>query len=321
MIRIVLILFIYIRIYNISAQGCGDAGACSAGSLGLHESGQNEPRFWMGYAQSIGLADKESLVLSTDLTINHRLFASTGLEVRIPYLVTIGNLGTTSGLGDLLVSLSQIVVQDEKSVFSIVAGGRIKTNESDKEMDGEPLPMVYQSSLGTNDIFAGIACHRGDWSLSLAYQHPFGSNKNEYLRPDSIEIPKNKQYFESAFLKRGDDLVMRFQRTFNTHPDGQVVTGILPVYRIQKDEISRNGMSEKLPGSDGITINLYFNWLRQIDENKQFNISAAFPVYARKYRADGLTRTAIVSAGLVFKFKQAAKTGEPIHGLFNEMEN
>jgi hypothetical protein len=321
MIRVVLILLIFTGIYQVSGQGCGDAGACSAGSLGLHESGQNETRFWMGYAQSIGLADKESLVLSTDLTINHRLFHNTGLEVRIPYLVTIGNLGTTSGPGDLLVSLSQVVFQEKKSAFSIVAGGRIKTNESDKEMDGEPLPMVYQSSLGTHDIFAGIAWHSGDWSLSLAYQHPFGSNKNEYLRPDSMEIPENKQYFESAFLKRGDDLVLRFQRAFNIHPAGQVVTGILPVYRIQQDEIRRNGNYEKLPDSDGITINLYFNWIRQIDENKQFNISAAFPVYTRKYRADGLTRTAIVSAGLIFKFRQATKTVEPIHGLFNEMEN
>ena len=237
MIRVVLILLIFTGIYQVSGQGCGDAGACSAGSLGLHESGQNETRFWMGYAQSIGLADKESLVLSTDLTINHRLFPNTGLEVRIPYLVTIGNLGTTSGPGDLLVSLSQVVFQEEKSAFSIVAGGRIKTNESDKEMDGEPLPMVYQSSLGTHDIFAGIAWHSGDWSLSLAYQHPFGSNKNEYLRPDTMEIPENKQYFESAFLKRGDDLVLRFQRAFNIHPAGQVVAGILPVYRIQQDEI------------------------------------------------------------------------------------
>jgi hypothetical protein len=321
MIRVVLVLFVLNGIYNASGQGCSDAGACSAGSLGLNESSQNETRFWMGYNQSVGLADKESLVLSTDLTINHKLFPNTGLEVRVPYLVTIGNLGTTSGLGDLLVSLSQVVVQEEKSVLSIVAGGRIKANESDKEIDGEPLPMVYQSSLGTNDIFTGIAWHSGDWSLSLAYQHPFGSNENEYLRPDSIDIPENKQYFESAFLKRGDDLVLRFQRSFAIQTAGQLVTGILPVYRIQQDEIRRNGNYEKLPGSDGITINLYFNWLRQIDENKQFNISTAFPVYTRKYRADGLTRTAIVSAGLVFKFRQASKTVEPIQGLFIEMEN
>jgi hypothetical protein len=321
MMKATLIVVIILLGYNAFSQGCSDAGACSAGSLRLRDYGQNGTRFLMDYTQSIGLADKESLVLSTELTMSHRLSSTTGFEVRIPYLVTIGNLGSTSGVGDLLVSVSHVILHTGKSAYSVVAGGRFFSNDASKKIDGQPLPMVYQSSLGTNDIITGLAWHSEKWRLSLAYQHPFGSNQNEYLHGDSIHLPDNKRYFESAYLKRGDDLMLRVQRTFNYNPASQMAVGMLPVYRLQPDEIRRNGSYEKLSGSEGLTFNLYFNWLWYLDENKQIKVSSAFPVFARKYRADGLTRTAIISAGLIFQFSAVAQEVQPIHDLFDYQEH
>ncbi len=314
--QLLYILMSFFFSLSAAAQGCSDAGACSAGSLGLHGDEQTGTDLLVGYTQSIGLADKESLVLSSELLVSHQLFPSTNLEVRIPYLVTIGNLATTSGVGDLMLTLSQVLGQWEGSALTLVAGGRLKTNDANKEADGQPLPMVYQSSLGTNDLIAGLAWQSEKWAVSMAYQHPFGNNLNEYLHPGSPDVPENKLYYESAFLKRGDDLMLRVQRTFNLNAVSHLVAGALPVWRLQQDQIRRNGEYEALPGSQGVTFNLYFRWLRSFGENKLFTLTAGFPLHAREYRADGLTRTAIVSAGLVFRFTQRTREVKPIPGLY-----
>ncbi len=301
-------------------QGCSDAGACSAGSLGLHDQENAATDLLLSYSQSIGLADKESLVFGSELRVSHQVFPTTSLEVRVPYFITVGNLATTSGVGDLMLTLSQVVRQGERSTLTVVAGGRLKTNDANKKADGQPLPMVYQSSLGTNDIIAGLAWQSEQWSVSMAYQHPFGNNLNEYLRPESNDVPENELYYESAFLKRGDDLMIRVQRTLNINAVNNLVVGALPIYRLQQDEIRRNGKYEELPDSDGITFNLYVNWFRSFGENKLFNLSLGVPLHAREYRADGLTRTAIVSAGLVFKFLKTGRVVKPIPGLYEQVE-
>ncbi|MCB0804470.1 MAG: hypothetical protein KDC05_01655 [Bacteroidales bacterium] len=286
------------------SQGCSDAGACSVGSLELKDNSRDKTGLLIGYQQSLGLADKEALVAGTELFLEHRILKNTSLEFRLPYYVTIGNLATTSGVGDLLVSVSQHLLQSETGRLTFITGGRLKTNDADKSKDGEPLPMVYQSSLGTYDIIAGLAWQTKKWSFSVGYQHPFGANENKYLHPDSVELPDNKQYYESAYLKRGDDLMLRIQRTVTLNEKSTINFGFLPIYRIQKDEIKRNGVYEQLPGSSGITYNVFFNWYKKLGQNKQFVLTTGIPVHAREYRADGLTRTAIVSAGLIFSFHQ-----------------
>lgn len=316
--RLLIILFFILVNLFAQGQGCSDAGACSAGSLDLKEDSELTA-LTVGYSQVIGLADKESLVLESDLRLSHRIFQNTFLEARIPYMVTIGNLGTTSGVGDLMLTLSQILHQGENGAFTVVAGGRLYTNDANKKINGDPLPMVYQSSLGTNDLITGLAWQSPKWSFSLGYQHSFGNNQNEYLNPVSEELPESELYYESAFLKRGDDLMLRIQRTVDMNERSVIRFGFLPIYRMQEDQIKRDGVYEKLPGSKGFTYNLFFNWDRELAPGKIFNITVGFPVHAREYRADGLTRTAIASVGLRFNFHQI-KAVQPVDKLIEPLK-
>jgi len=295
----VVILFILAN-FSAFSQGCSDAGACSVGALDLKSD--DSPQLTLEYSQSIGLADKESLVFGSELGISQTLLPKTQIEVRIPYLITVGNLGSTSGVGDLLLTLTKGIYTTEKSSFSLVVGGRLNTNDANKKLDGDPLPMVYQSSLGTNDLILGLAWQSEKWSISAGWQHSFGNNLNEYLHPDSVELPKRKQYYESAYLDRGDDLMIRIQRTVKLNEENTIRFGFLPIYRMQEDQIKRNGVYEKLPGSSGITYNVFFNWDRKLSKSSVFNLSLGVPVHAREYRADGLTRTVIVSAGIRMRF-------------------
>jgi len=315
-----LILLLSLLIQRVHGQGCSDAGACSAGSLSLKNESTAEPDLQLGYSQTFGLADKESLVLNSELFVSHQLFSTTSLEFRIPYQITFGKLATTSGVGDLLVTLSQEMMEKKSSALTLVLSGRLKTNNSSKKTGDQPLPMVYQSSLGTNDIIAGLAWQSKKWSFSLAYQHPFGSNQNEYLHPDSIDLPERKLYNESAFLKRGDDLMVRIQRTLVLNESSTIRFGFLPIFRLREDQVKRGGVYESLPGSSGITYNLFFNWHRNLNENTLLTLTTGFPVHARAYRADGLTRTAVIGAGLIFRFYKKDKEISPMNNLFDQLE-
>jgi len=309
------ILFVNIDIFS---QGCSDAGACSAGAMSLKDDSNTGSKLSLSYSQSMGLADKESFVLTTELTINHSILANTRLEIRLPYLLTIGNLATTSGVGDPLISLSQVIFRSDETSFSLIAGGRLKANNADKSNEGQPLPMVYQSSLGTYDLIAGVAWETSKWSISAGYQHAFGANGNQYLHPKSNDLPNSKLYFESAYLKRGADLLLRIQRTVELNNSNALNFGFLPICRMQADQIKRNGNYEQLPGSKGVTYNTFFNWLHLIDNSKSLNLSAGIPIHARDYRADGLTRTAIISATLFIKFQPVKNEMKPVDNLIDE---
>lgn len=307
MYRSIAIFLLSIIIKSVAGQGCSDAGACSTGSIALKDKEQSGANLVITYLKSFGLADKESIVMGTGIILRQYLFPGTLLEIRANYFTTFGNLAVTSGVGDPLVTFSQSVWKNKSSGFSIVAGGRLKANDANKKHNGMPLPMVYQSSLGTFDIIGGLAWQSAKWSISMAYQHPFGANKNEYLHPNSVDLPKRKQYFESAFLKRGDDLLLRIQRSVGLSSQSMINFGVLPIYRLQKDQIKRNGIYESLPQSDGITFNVFFNWFREFGGNKVFTLSFGAPLHAREYRADGLTRTSVVTGSLAFKFSKLKK--------------
>ncbi len=122
-------------------------------------------------------------------------------------------------------------------------------------------------------------------------------NKNGFLHNAWPEESRATDYFESNRLKRGDDLILRISRSF---PKGRrtIVVGVLPIYRLQKDEIIRNGQVEKLAGSDQLTLNLNFDYLYQLTNRLNFRFSYANPVIWRDTRADGLTRPVVITLAL-----------------------
>ena len=132
------------------------------------------------------------------------------------------------------------------------------------------------------------------WDFYVAYQHPFGRNENKYLHPPG-ETDEKKLYYESAYLKRGDDIALRVQKTFYLKNRQSLQPGIMPIYRIQKSTIIKNDREVTLDGSDGLTLNLYLTYVKKLKNNALIYLTAAAPVIDRNYRADGLTRNFVVS--------------------------
>jgi hypothetical protein len=282
-------------IHSIHGQGCSDAGACSIGTLDEVETEESIlPRVKISYDQGIALGEKFTFISQTSISLDLRVGKSTSIVVRTPFIFTSGNLGNSSGIGDVLISVIQQVYKDNESQFGILLAGKLKSNNSNFSFAGNPLPMAYQTSLGTYDIIVGGQYLWRTWDFYLAYQHPFGRNENQYLNNPNI-TDESKIYFESAQLKRGDDLALRVQKTFYLNNDQSLLPGIMPIYRIQKSEIVKNDQQVLLDGSDGLTLNLYLTYVKKLKGNTIMYLSGAFPIIDRDYRADGLTRNFVIN--------------------------
>ncbi len=240
------------------------------------------------------LGEKFIFISTSSLIVEHRFTKSTSFVARIPFIFTSGNLGNSTGIGDVLVSFIQQIFRGQNSQLGVLLGGKLRTNNSDFTFEGNPLPMAYQTSLGTYDIIGGVEYIYKTWNFYFAYQHPFGRNENQYLHPEG-ETNEKKLYYESAQLKRGDDIAFRVQKTFFLKKDQSLQPGILPIYRLQKSEIIRNDQPEILDGSDGLTLNLFLTYSKKLKKNTIISLTAAFPVIDKDYRADGLTRNFILS--------------------------
>ena len=290
-IKYIFVILIIVFVHGYSpGQGCSDAGACSIG--GVHDDAagsRTAPKIKVTLGQSFALGEKFVFISQTSLSFEHRFLKHTSYVVNVPFIFTSGNLGNSTGVGDVLVSFIQQLYSNGESTVGLLVGGRLRSNNSNFTFAGNPLPMAYQTSLGTYDVIGGLQYVWKSWDFYLAYQHPFGRNQNQYLHPPG-ETDPDKLYFESAHLKRGDDLAFRLRKTFGLKKQQNLQTGFLSIYRLQKSQIIKNDQSVILNGTNGLTLNLFLTYQKTLKDKTKLYFTAAFPVVDRAYRADGLTR-------------------------------
>ncbi|PLX01999.1 MAG: hypothetical protein C0595_12520 [Marinilabiliales bacterium] len=297
--RLILLVFFSFILNSSFGQGCSDAGACSVESLNFDNPEINsQNHLSLNIEQSFGLGEKFVFISQTTAGIQYRITKFNMLELRIPFIYTAGNLGNSMGVGDLLLSINQRILSKNKHVLSAIIAGRIKTNDANKSFNNAPLPMAYQTSLGTYDIILGAYYRYVLWDFYLAYQHSFGRNSNSYLNPFN-ENNDNKLYYESNKLKRGDDLYFRARHFFNLKNENQIIVNSLFIYRIQQDEIVKNGSDVKLAGSEGLTVNLAVAYSTKLKNNRKLEYTLAFPIVDKDYRSDGLTRNVVIGIRLI----------------------
>lgn len=283
----------------LGAQGCSDAGVCTAGSLGPGaKRDTSKYRITLGYSFGIGeqAVGIQALMLQGDIQITKK----TVLQMKVPFISAVGNLGANSGLGDIIASLSA-TVQSNSWRVSPFAGMRIATGKANAAPNvlgsALPLPMPYQTSLGTNDILAGIGFSKQKWKIGLGYQHPLNANSNGF---DTAEWKMNadaKAYFSSRNLVRKPDLILRVEKLFRLSK-WNVTPGLLGIYKVAEElrSVWVSGVSgfglvdQKIAGSSGLTINGMLNASYSMNVKSSFAVNVATPFVVRQNRPDGLTR-------------------------------
>lgn len=236
------------------------------------------------------------------------------LQVKLPYQAVTGRLANTSGMGDISLCFTRNIYSSEKFDVSVSLGSKIPTNKSDKKEDGHPLPMYYQTSLGTFDGIAGISLVNKKWLFATGIQVPFNHNNNEFLwgkwknwweeRPhsekDSIYVSK---YAKANQLKRGIDVMVRIERNFRFSRLNFSV-GLLPIYRITNDEIIDPSIGGKTrpDGAKGLAMSAIGTIGYSFNVKSGIKLLVGHKIVQRDENPDGLTRELVTSATYFYRF-------------------
>ncbi|MCB0794433.1 MAG: hypothetical protein KDB88_06820 [Flavobacteriales bacterium] len=288
---------------ELHAQGCSDAGVCTAGPIGdplLPDTGY---RHSVALDLSYALGEQGVRVFQVVPEIRLGLTDRLGFQVKMPYTSVSGNLGSNNGAGDVTTSLTYQLVRKENSSLTALIGAKLPTGRANDSISDGPLPMPYQTTLGTTDLLLGLNYRLKKLSLALAYQHVlFDANENGFLRnfwPDNVDA---QSYFESFYLTRGNDLVFRTQYSFKVGSI-DLSPGILAIYRINEDSIVDSTYTRvNVDGSSGLTLNLTLNGQIPVNDRTSIHVSYGSPLLVRETRPDGLTRSMVLSAGVRWRF-------------------
>ncbi|MEW6467561.1 MAG: hypothetical protein AB1458_01480 [Bacteroidota bacterium] len=222
------------------------------------------------------------------------------VQAKVPYTFTSGSLASTSGLGDIVATLSYIIVNKNGKNLSLTGGVKLPANGGDLRADSLPLPMVYQTSLGSTDLLAGLKYSHKKWDFTIGYQHTFNQNRNQYLHRSTGTDGEYNVYFESKELKRADDAIFRINRIYQA---GKITanTGLLFIYHLADDEYTNaQGQRARLAGSQGLTLNINLAASLNMSKSTDLFLLAARPVVTRDAIPDGLMRTIVIIGGIKY---------------------
>lgn len=300
-LTLITLLFLFSVEYT-KAQGCSDAGICTAGALHSEADGETYKNSIQLYA-IYGIGDGATSIFTPQVDVNIGIANKGSLQLRLPYVFTSGNLGSTNGLGDIIANYTHKLYTKDSFELRGTIGGRFATNTANLANDtGRALPMPYQTSLGTNDLLLGISATYKKWNFAVGFQLPLSQNNQNGFIPSGLNS-NDSDYFTSNKLNRSADIVLRAERKFS-YKKFQWAIGVLPIYHIANDKVI-NPFIERIvevPNSAGLTFNFVMSGKYPLRDNLSLNASLGFPLLVRENRPDGLTRAFVLSPSIQWFF-------------------
>ncbi|MBK8500236.1 MAG: hypothetical protein IPL52_15795 [Flavobacteriales bacterium] len=318
--RSLLVVLVSILIHDLAnAQGCSDAGVCTAGPTGQLHLWQDsladavDYRHMARIGYSYGMGEQGTTIIQVLPELSIGLVMLRG-AIQDPDVIASGDLGDNSGIGDAIATASYAFVKERERNITGVLGVRIPTGTTgatttDSSNIDRPLPMPYQTGLGTTDLLAAINWRHKRYVASLAYQHVLSqSNDNQFTHQAWGDDPAVTSYFESRGLHRADDIVARVQYAYGC---GRLSLqpGLLGIYHVADDTRLNDAirMTEDpdritLTGSQGLTLNLTADLRYKLSEQLAVETSFGTPLVVRDVRPDGLTRSLVVGVWLRYRF-------------------
>ena len=303
-----LLLLTLIAYKNACSQGCSDAGFCTAGALKPNTANKAQSQGFLGLSMGFGLGEQNVSTSNVQFEPQFKVNDLTSVQIKIPFVANSGKLGKTQGLGDVILTCNYNLDSVLHKKAMLVIGTRIATGTASLKSNNIALPMPYQISLGTTDLIIGTRFNLPKkFIATFAYQQPLWSrNQNGF---DSAaffttgafyNLTEEQNYFLSANLKRRGDILLRIERPFS-FKKSILTVGVLPIYHLGQDKADVvKGKSVKIKNSQGLTLNLNGIYTLNINDHTEFNLILAAPLIVRSSRPDGLTRSAIINAGLKY---------------------
>lgn len=302
------VICIYFIPLHAKSQGCSDAGFCTIGNLKPQSVVDTSFKHSASLSFTYGIGEQKTNIIQIIPELEFRVFKNNSVQVKIPYTSVTGNLGSNSGVGDLALSITQILKQTESTILNFTLGFKFPSGAADygnNIADGFPLPMPYQTSLGTTDLILGASLIYRKWNFALGFQGILSDKNNNMFLKSNVLPPTNenaKKYFESSQLRRGNDALLRIERKFELKKV-TLSLGILNIIHLQKSSIvDSTGVRVNVIGSDGLTVNVTGIMHYEISKQTLLNFSFGVPTIVRDARPDGLTRKLVLTTGLKYNF-------------------
>ena len=291
-----------ISLTNIaSGQGCSDAGFCTINNFKpdnidtASSVTSNQVRLGLSY----GSADHSITVAGEYLEYNRKINDQWGIDAKLTALSQSGNGISVFGLSDIFLNASF----SANKKLKLIAGLKIPLTDGNKMKDNLPLPMDYQSSLGTFDLIAGVSCEVQKLQFIIALQQPLTQNENKFMAeiyPASSEL---REFQSTNLFQRSGDVLLRASYLINAGEKFKITPSLLPIYHLMNDKFTDITNSEKeITGSQGLTLNgnLYFDY--QLTGTATLQLNAGAPFIVRDARPDGLTRHFVMNLEYRIKF-------------------
>jgi len=290
---------------NLYTQGCSDAGFCSLGILKTNiQSTGKKYSFAIGANYGVGEQNTSTFnpYLEYAIRINNRLSG----QLKITAVYASGFLGSTFNVGDIFGFVNYAVKTKNSNRLSVLSGIKIPLSYSnDKNEDGKPLPLDYQSGIGTFDIIEGINYIINEkWEVNAGVQIPvIQKNKNTFF-PDEYTDPRIGNFSATNNFKRKSDALLRTGYYFLLKQSSITLKpNLLAIYHLGEDSYeNRLGRREKIKGSDGLTVNAGIIATKRFHNDNDLELIAAAPFISRDVRPDGLTRSLVVNIQYRFRF-------------------
>jgi hypothetical protein len=282
--------FIIVIVLNYSfsfAQGCSDAGICSIGNGFISE--EKEVKNNIEIAAIFGTGDADIIYISPYIAYTRKFNDKFSLSTKVTFSSATGDFGTRAAFGDTYLIGNYTFKEVKNKQWSALAGWKIPFTSSNLKINNFSLPLDYQSSLGTFDLFLGTNLKYEKWDFNAAIQIPvFNNNKNSYFD----EFSASDDFPTTNLFERKSDAL--FRTTYTVKPTNSKFTfkpNVLFIYHLGEDTFENQfSQREKIEGSDGLTINGNLLTTYQLNNRNSIELSLAAPFLIREIRPDGLTR-------------------------------
>jgi hypothetical protein len=277
------------------SQGCSDAGFCTINSIKNNEPdsiiGKKEYKNHLSFGISYGIGDFNIRIINPYLEYYRALSQKFSLAGRLYYLSASGSLTSVSGLSDFIFSASYSVNKRMKTTLGV----KIPFNDGNLKSDGNPLPMNYQTSLGTFDLIAGYSFSYKNLGITFAMQQPLTQNNNQFL--PGLGPAYGILYPSTYKFKRSGDVLFRASYSIPLLKDKLYLTpSLLPIYHLTNDRYTNEFNEEvEINGSKGLTINIVIFLQFTPSDRHKIELGFARPFVTRAARPDGLTRHYVVA--------------------------
>lgn len=291
-----LFLLLLVSFSKSIAQGCSDAGICTINHGFNSDVNQYKNTIEFASIYSTGEADLQYLAhfISYTKKFNDR-FAFTS---KITFLTANGSFGTRSQFGDAFLIGNYSLNEKNKKYWSFLTGFKFPFTASNLKINGYSLPLDYQSSLGTIDLFLGSNLNYRKWEFNVALQIPIiNLNKNSYFK----EYSGTDDFLSTNLFERKPDALVRGTYSIKIYEKITLKPNILFIYHLGEDTYENIfGERETINGSDGLTLNGNLITNYKLNNKSSLELSLATPFIVRETRPDGLTRGLV--AGLQYQY-------------------